>query len=166
MTPAVMVAKQAKIDFFLHEYSHDPAAVSYGVEAAEALGLDADRVYKTLLVQLSASRESLVVALVPVNSQLNIKAVASYFKAKQAVMAEPIIAERTTGYLVGGISPLGQKKTLPLLLDQSAMICKTIFISGGKRGLEMELNPNDLLSLTSGKVAAIKKQALQKSSFN
>ncbi|MCX4024807.1 Cys-tRNA(Pro) deacylase [Endozoicomonas sp. SM1973] len=157
MTPAVMVAKKAKIDFFLHEYSHDPTAVSYGMEAAETLGLEADRVYKTLLVQLSGSKESLVVALVPVNSQLNTKAVANYFKAKKAVMAEPIIAERTTGYLVGGISPLGQKKVLPLLLDESAMACKSIFISGGKRGLEIELDPNDLLALTRGKIAAIKK---------
>ncbi|TKB54523.1 Cys-tRNA(Pro) deacylase [Ferrimonas aestuarii] len=156
MTPAVNLAKKAKIAFELHQYQHDPNVASYGEEAASALGKDPRQVFKTLLAADDAGQ--LYVAVVPVSGKLDLKALAKVVGAKRLNMADPKTAEKATGYLVGGISPLGQKKRLKLTLDSSASEFDTIMVSAGRRGLEIELSPQDLLSLTQGKAAAIALQ--------
>lgn len=156
MTPAVTVAKKAKIKFALHKYEHDPNAESYGGEAADKLGIPEDRVFKTLVASTSVrGRETLVVAVVPVGAMLDLKHLATAVGAKKAEMADMAEAERTTGYLVGGISPLGQKKRLPTVLDESASRFETVFVSAGRRGLEIELAPDDLRRLTDAILAPV-----------
>ena len=153
MTPAINAAKKAGIAHRVHEYEHDPKAESYGLEAAEKLGVSPGRVFKTLIAELDDGR--LAVAIVPVATSLNLKALAGALSAKRAEMADMARAERTTGYVAGGISPLGQKKALPTVLDESAAQHSTIYVSAGRRGLEIELSPDDLLRLTRGRSAAI-----------
>ena len=153
MTPAVEEARKAGIDFELAEYEHDPRADSYGMEAADAMGVPPERVFKTLVAQLDDDR--LAVAIVPVASQLDIKALAKALGARRAQMADPIDAQRATGYLVGGISPLGQKRRLPTALDESALLQDAIYVSAGRRGLDMSLAPADLQSLTDATIAPI-----------
>lgn len=136
----------------MHPYEHDPGASSYGREAAVRLGLDAAAVFKTLLVDVDGR---LVVAVVPVSGQLDLKALAASAGAKKAVLADPTLAERTTGYHLGGISPLGQRKRLQTVIDRSALDQTTIYISGGKRGLELGLAPQDLVDLLGAEVATI-----------
>ncbi|RDE18797.1 Cys-tRNA(Pro) deacylase [Motiliproteus coralliicola] len=155
MTPAVNCAKKAKISFRTHSYQHDPNTASYGDEAAQALGIDPQRVFKTLLVSLDGNPKKLAVGVVPVSGSLDLKAIGTCLKSKKVAMADPAEAQRATGYLLGGISPLGQKKRLPLILDQSAKSLETIHVSGGKRGLEIELAPADLLRLTGGQYGDI-----------
>jgi Cys-tRNA(Pro)/Cys-tRNA(Cys) deacylase len=155
MTPAINSAKRARIRFVVHEYTHDSQAASYGLEAAEALGVAPGRVFKTLLVALQGCSGSLGVGVVPVASRLDLKAIAQALGAKKAEMADPREAERVTGYVVGGISPLGQKKRLATVMDESATGYETVYVSAGRRGLEIELAPRDLLSLCEGKLAAI-----------
>lgn len=155
MTPAVNVAKKAKITFNLHEYEHDPSAQSYGEEAAEALGLPMGRVFKTLLVAQEGDQKRLAVAVVPVDAQLDLKALAAVLSVKKVAMAQADAAQRITGYVLGGISPLGQKKRLPTVLNDSAQSYETLFVSAGRRGLEIELTPADLVALTAAKVANI-----------
>lgn len=155
MTPAVEAARKAGIEFRILEYSHDPANQSYGQEAAEKLGIDPDRVFKTLLAALNGEPRRLAVAVIPVANKLSLKAMASACGAKKASMAQPADAERATGYLVGGISPLGQKRRLPLVLHESASGYESIYVSAGRRGLEIELAPHDLLKLTGGSLAAV-----------
>ncbi len=158
MTPAMRAAKAAGITIKAHEYSHDPANTNYGLEAAEAaqaLNLDPARVFKTLLVALNGDQRQLAVGIVPVTGQLDLKAMAGACKVKKVEMAEAKNAERATGYIVGGISPLGQKKRLPTVLDESARTYQTIFVSGGKRGLDIEIAPGDLLALCNAHTAAI-----------
>jgi len=155
MTPAVNVAKQAKIAYQLKEYAHDPNSASYGEEAALALGLDPQQVFKTLLVSIDGDAKKLAVGVVPVSGILNLKAMAAALKCKKVTMADPQEAQRATGYLVGGISPLGQKKRLPLVIDDSATLRPTICVSGGRRGLEIELAAADLARLTGGCFAPI-----------
>ncbi|WP_286237226.1 Cys-tRNA(Pro) deacylase [Neptuniibacter halophilus] len=155
MTPAINMAKKAKVAFTVHEYEHDPSAESYGEEAADALGLDPAQVFKTLLVAQNGDNKKLAVGVVPVSGQLDLKAMASALKVKKVSMANPQDAERATGYVVGGISPLGQKKRLPLVLDSSAGNFPSICMSAGRRGLEIEMSAADLLRLTQGTLAPI-----------
>ena len=152
MTPAINAAKKAKISYTVHEYDHDPAAESYGREAAEKLGVDPDRVFKTLVVDAGGE---LCVAVVPVMRQLDLKLMAKATGAKKAAMADVKAVERTTGYVVGGVSPLGQKKRLTTVIDASARDAATIFVSGGRRGLDIELSPADLASLTRARFAPV-----------
>ena len=155
MTPAVKAAKAAGVDIRLHEYAHDPANSNYGLEAAEALGLDPQQVFKTLLVALNGDPRRLAVAVVPVSGQLDLKAMAAACRAKKVDMADPSDAQRATGYVVGGISPLGQKRRLPCVVDMKALDYPSVFVSGGRRGLDIEIAPDDLVSLTAAVVAAI-----------
>jgi Cys-tRNA(Pro)/Cys-tRNA(Cys) deacylase len=140
------------VDFTVHSYDHDPAAASYGLEAAELMGVPAERVFKTLLAEVDGR---LTVAVVPVAGQLDLKALAAAAGGKRAAMADPAAAERTTGYVVGGISPLGQRKQLPTVVDASALDHPTVFVSAGRRGLEVELAPAELVRLTRARSAPI-----------
>lgn len=153
MTPAINAAKKAKIPHTLHPYDHDPAHPSFGEEAAEKLGVSPDRVFKTLVILLEG--KNLAAVVVPVSRQADLKAAAKALGAKKAAMAPTDRAERATGYLLGGISPLGMKKRLPMLLDASAAGFDAILVSGGKRGLDVELAPNDLMRLTGATSASI-----------
>ncbi len=152
MTPAVLAAKRAGIDFTLHEYQHDPGTASYGLEAAEKLGLDPAQVFKTLVARVDGQ---LTVALVPVARTLDLKALAAAVGGKRAAMAELTDAERATGYVAGGISPLGQKKRLPMVVDASALALARMHVSAGRRGLEIELAPADLIRLCAARTASI-----------
>jgi len=151
-TPATVALVAAGIPFISHTYAHDPATASFGLEAATALELDPDRVFKTLLTEAD---DQLVVGIVPVTGMLDLKALATAVGAKRAVMADPAVAERKTGYVVGGISPIGQKSRLPVVLDDTASLWPTIFVSGGRRGFDIELAPDDLLRITGGQRADI-----------
>jgi Cys-tRNA(Pro)/Cys-tRNA(Cys) deacylase len=153
VTPAVLVVQRAGIDFTLHEYAHDASAASYGLEAAERLGVPAEQVFKTLVAKLDGAR--LAVAVVPVNRTLDLKALAAALGGKRAAMADVGEAERATGYVAGGISPLGQRKRLPTALDRSALDRETIYVSAGRRGLEIALAPADLLRLCGGTAADV-----------
>lgn len=159
-TPATRALVAAGIEFTEHPYEHDPAAPSYGLEAAEAIGVPPEQVYKTLLAQTDLARDhGLVVGIVPVTGQLDLKAIAAAVGAKKASMADPALAEKTTGYVVGGISPIGQKRSLTTVLDESASPCSSVYVSGGRRGLDLELTPGDLIAVTGAVVAAIAKGA-------
>ncbi|MGE4557733.1 MAG: Cys-tRNA(Pro) deacylase [Desulfovibrionaceae bacterium] len=147
MTPAINTAKRSKISFRVHEYEHDPTAKSYGLEAAQKLNLDPASVFKTLVAETDA--KELVVAVVPVARRLDLKLLARAVGAKKAAMAEARRVERATGYVLGGVSPLGQKKRLRTVIDLSAKDQQTIFVSAGRRGLDMELSPLDLAALSS-----------------
>ncbi len=153
-TPATVVLAKAQVTFTTHSYEHDPAAASYGTEAAEAMGVAPDRVFKTLVADVDGK---LTVAVVPVSGSLDLKALASAVGGKKAAMADPAAAERSSGYVLGGISPLGQRKPLRTVVDASAVGFETVFCSAGRRGLEIELAPADLVRLTSATVAAISR---------
>ncbi|HET7358363.1 MAG TPA: Cys-tRNA(Pro) deacylase [Nocardioidaceae bacterium] len=153
-TPATTALSRAGISFEVHAYEHDPAAESYGEEAARVLGLEPARVFKTLFVSLD---RRLCVGIVPVSSRLDLKAVAAALGGKAATMADPADAERASGYVVGGISPLGQRRQHPTVLDESALAFPTVFVSGGRRGLDVELSPADLVAMTSAVTAPIRR---------
>ena len=161
-TPATVALLRAGIRFTAHPYAHEAhphgpqphgaATAGYGMEAADKLGLDPDRVFKTLLADADGG---LVVAVVPVSGQLDLKALAAAVGAKKAVMADPKLAERKTGYVLGGISPVGQKSRLTTVIDESAELYDTVFVSGGRRGFDLELSPADLIAVTGATVAAL-----------
>ena len=153
MTPAINVAKKNNVSHRIHEYSHDESSESYGLEAAEKMGVPEERVFKTLVVTLD--NKELVVGVIPVSSMLSMKLIAKAAGAKKAAMAHRSDVERSTGYVLGGVSPLGQKKRLKTIIDSSAKNYSTIYVSAGRRGLEIELSPDDLTKLTSGALAEI-----------
>lgn len=153
MTPGINTVKKAKIFYKVHEYIHDSSNQSYGAEAADKMGVPEELVFKTLVVSLD--RKELAVGVLPVSSKLNMKLVAKASGAKKAEMAVTLDVERSTGYVLGGVSPLGQKKKLKTLIHSSAKQHSTIFISAGRRGLSIELKPNDLERLVNGKFARI-----------
>ncbi len=153
MTPAINLLKKNKCEFKIHKYEHDTECTNYGYEAAQKLGLDENQVFKTLLVELTP--KELVVCVIPVSKQLSLKEVATTFNVKKAVMANKDEAQKITGYLLGGISPLGQKKRLKTVIDSSAFTFETIFVSGGKRGLDVEVRPADIKKLLNAKEGKI-----------
>jgi len=146
-TPATVALTAAGIPFTPRAYAHDASVTAYGLEAAAALGVEPERVFKTLLAEADGR---LVVGVVPVSSLLDLKALAGVVGAKRAAMAAPELAERKTGYVVGGISPIGQKTALPTVVDETALLWETVLVSGGRRGFDLELAPGDLLRATGG----------------
>lgn len=153
MTPGINVARKNRITHWVHEYAHDAFSESYGLEAAEKLGIPAERVFKTLVVSLDG--KELAVSVIPVSSMLSLKRIAKAFGAKKAAMATKTDVERSTGYVLGGVSPLGQKRRLRTVIDISAAGYSTVYVSAGRRGLEIELNPEDLRRLVDGQYAEI-----------
>jgi len=151
-TPATTALTRLGVAFGVHPYEHDPAAASYGLEAAAALSVPPGRVFKTLLVEAD---RGLAVGIVPVDRSLDLKALAAALGVKKVAMADPAAAERSTGYVVGGISPIGQKKRLPTVLDQSASGFDVVYVSGGRRGLDLSLSPADLVAATGAVLAVI-----------
>jgi Cys-tRNA(Pro)/Cys-tRNA(Cys) deacylase len=151
-TPATLALRTAGITFVEHAYRHDPAVTDYGREAAIELGVDADRIFKTLIADVDGQ---LVVGIVPVSARLDLKALATAAGGKRADLADPSLAQRKTGYVLGGISPIGQKTRLPTILDETALLWDTVFVSGGRRGLDLELSPDDLIRTTDATVADI-----------
>jgi Cys-tRNA(Pro)/Cys-tRNA(Cys) deacylase len=151
-TPAIVALTRAGVSFQVREYRHDPAAASYGAEAATALGVSTSQVFKTLVAEVDGA---LTVAVVPVSGELDLKALAHAVGGKRAAMADPTAATRSTGYVLGGISPIGQRKRLPTVVDESAASQPTVLVSAGRRGLEIELTAVDLVEITGAKLAPI-----------
>jgi Cys-tRNA(Pro)/Cys-tRNA(Cys) deacylase len=158
MTPAVLALRAAGVALTTHEYAHDPRlqekGQSFGLEAAELLGLDPDRVHKTLMAKAD---DSLVVAVVPVSGRLDLKALARAVGASKAAMANVREAERATGYVAGGISPFGQKRAHRTVVDETVELWDTVYVSGGRRGLDVEIAPADLVEVTGAIVADISR---------
>jgi Cys-tRNA(Pro)/Cys-tRNA(Cys) deacylase len=153
-TPAIDALVRAGLDHRIHKVGHDPRVTAFGREAAEALGVEAGRVFKTLVC---AGPAGLAVAVVPVTGELDLKALAAALGEKVVSLADAAAAQRSSGYVLGGISPIGQKRPLPTVIDETAERWDTIFVSAGRRGLELELAPGDLLGVTGGRFAAIAK---------
>jgi Cys-tRNA(Pro)/Cys-tRNA(Cys) deacylase len=151
-TPATVALARAGIAYSAHAYEHDPRAASFGLEAADALGLDPDEVFKTLLAMVDGRA---VVAIVPVSGSLDLKALAAAAGGRRAEMADAATAQRLTGYVLGGISPIGQKRALPTFVDDTAELLDTVYVSGGRRGFDIGLAPADLLAITGGTFAPI-----------
>jgi Cys-tRNA(Pro)/Cys-tRNA(Cys) deacylase len=151
-TAATILLEREKIPFTLHEYEHDPRRESYGLEASEALGVPPEKVFKTLVAAVDGARAG---GVVPVHRQLDLKALAAAVGGKKAVMAEVSAAERATGFVAGGISPVGQRRRLPVVVDESALGLRTMFCSAGRRGLEIEIAPADLIKAAGATAAAI-----------
>jgi len=156
LTPAIKAADRAGISYTLHDYQHDPEAESWGMEASEKLNVEPLRVFKTLVVKLDT--KELIVGIVAVTGKLGLKAIAHAAGGKKAAMADPRDVQRSTGYVLGGVSPLGQKKQLRTFIDDSARDFDTVFVSAGRRGLEIELAPADLATLTTGCLTALHQQ--------
>lgn len=158
MTPAINQLKKLNLAYKVHQYTHETSAKSYGLEAVEKLNVNAEFVFKTLVVEVD--NNYLAVAVIPVAKQLNLKKLAKTLKAKKIKMAEVSKVENSTGYLLGGVSPLGQKKALTTVLDNSAETLKTIFVSGGKRGLEIELAPHHIVLTLQANYADITSEKI------
>lgn len=154
-TPATVALERAGVRHVLHVYDHDPASTSYGEEAAEALGIDPLRIFKTLVVDIGAGRPELAVAVVPVAGQLSLKHAAAALGCKRVAMADRALVARSTGYVLGGVYPLGQKVALPTVIDETALVWETVLVSAGRRGLQVELAPGDLAPLTGARFADI-----------
>jgi len=154
-TPATEALVNAGVKFVLHPYDHDPGSTAYGDEAAQALGVDPLRIFKTLVIDIGATRPELAVAVLPVGTQLDLKTFAAALGAKKASMADKDQVTRSTGYVLGGVSPVAQKVSLPTLIDETAQLWDTILVSAGKRGLQVELSPNDLADVVSASFADI-----------
>ena len=155
-TPATVTLTALGIPFSVHAYEHDPGTRSYGLEAAETLGLDPDQVFKTLIATVDGE---LTVAVVPVSGQLDLKALAAARGGRRADLADTRAAERATGYVVGGISPIGQRRSLPTVVDETAQLYDTVYVSGGRRGMDIGLAPDDLVRATGASLAAIGRSA-------
>lgn len=155
MTPAVNKLKKAKIKYQIHQYEHDPDAKAYGEEAAEKLNIPFDQIFKTLVV--SVDNNDVVIAVVPVSRQLDLKKLVKAIGSKKARMADRNDVERATGYILGGVSPIGQKKKLTTMIDTSALNFNTVYVSAGRRGLQIEMSPKDLGSLTDATYAEISR---------
>lgn len=153
MTPAIRLLEKRKVKFLIHRYEHEREVQSFGEETAEKLGVDRKRLFKTMVSVCDNSR--MVMAVIPVAGRLDLKKLASALNCRKADLAEPDKAEKATGYVVGGISPLGSRRTLPVFLDQSAMSWPTIFVSAGRRGMQIELSPGDLVRVSSAELADI-----------
>lgn len=151
-TPATALLAQRNVAHRVHAYRHDPRAGSYGAEAARALGVPPAQCFKTLVADVDGA---LTVAVVPVTGELDLRALAAAVGGKRAAMADPALAERSTGYVRGGISPLGQRRPLPTVVDESASAFDTVYVSAGRRGLQVELAPADLVRLTDARLARI-----------
>lgn len=156
MTPAIDVAREAGIEHHIHQYQHDPDSAGYGTEAAEKLGLNPACVFKTLVVAVDT--RTLVVAIVPVNAMLSMKRIAKAANGKKAIMADTQQVQRSSGYVLGGVSPLGQKRPLATFIDESAQLFEWIHVSAGRRGLEIELAPEDLATLTQGQFVTLRQE--------
>lgn len=154
-TPATVALAAAGVAFVLHPYAHDPESTNYGDEAAAALGVDPLRIFKTLVVDIGAAGHELAVAVVPVAGQLDLKHIAAAFGTRRAVMADKALVTRSTGYVLGGVSPVGQKNPLPTMIDEVAQLWDTIYVSAGRRGLQVELAPADLARVTGAMFADI-----------
>ena len=152
VTPAIRALEAAGVDFSVHEYAHDPSMRSFGLEAATVLGLDPDQVFKTLLVTADGEQ---AVAIVPVSCQLSLKAVGAALGRKRVEMCDPAVAQRVTGYVLGGISPFGQRKLLPTVIDETCELYETVYVSGGRRGLDLGVAPADLIALLTAEVEDI-----------
>ena len=153
-TPAMVVLTRAGVAYTVHPYEHDPRATSYGLEAAAALGVAPERVFKTLVAEVDGR---LAVAVVPVTGQLDLKALAAALGGKKAAIADPAAAERSSGYVVGGISPIGQRKRLATVVDASALEHPTVYVSAGRRGADLELAPADLVAVTAATLASVSR---------
>jgi len=153
MTPAINLLKKNKCDFKILKYDHDPECTNFGLEAAQKLNLNSNQVYKTLLVELSS--KELCVGIIPVNCKMSLKDIAKALGSKNAIMADKNEAQKVTGYLIGGISPFGQKKRLKTVLDSSAKNFETIYVSGGRRGLDIEVKVEDMIKILNLKTADI-----------
>lgn len=158
MTPAINLLKTRRIPFTLHPYTHDPHTTRFGEEAVQALGVDGWQVFKTLVVALDKT-PPLAVAVIPVAAHLDLKQLARLFNVKKATLADPALAERVTGYQTGGISPLGQKKHLPTVIDNRALEYGEIYLSGGRRGLDISLAPRDLAAVLDARFADLTSDA-------
>jgi len=157
MTPAINLADKLKLTYHIHEFDHDSNAASFGLEAAEKMNVDGAQIFKTLVVQTDS--KALAVAIVPVTTTLSFKKMAKALGCKKVQMAEPNLVLKSTGYVLGGVSPLGQKKRLPTVIDTTANNFATIFVSAGRRGLEIELSPKDLATALTAKFADISETA-------